>query len=154
MYATSTADMRAVNEAKALDELGRFFRLAREHSVPGSGTTMPMFSEYVDAAWHRLLREPDGYGAFCQRWTGVPMGHRESAGGVPVDWVPVYEAVHGLLPDVWFADASGRVDEGALAEYRRTGVVTADWDCAPVPGDGDDMTGEPRFPRPRGPRAS
>ncbi|MFJ9840084.1 hypothetical protein ACIRYZ_06370 [Kitasatospora sp. NPDC101155] len=44
---------------------------------------------------------------------------------------------YGPLPQVWFTDAEGTVDTGALARYRETGQVWAEWDCSPAPGDGD-----------------
>ncbi len=45
----------------------------------------------------------------------------------------------GPLPKIWFTDEDGQVDERALAGYRETGVVVAEWDCSPVPGDGGDV---------------
>ncbi|WP_256987448.1 hypothetical protein [Streptomyces sp. BR123] len=32
----------------------------------------------------------------------------------------------------------GTLDEQAIAHYRETGTVIAEWDCGPASGDGDD----------------
>lgn len=45
----------------------------------------------------------------------------------------------GPLPETWFTGDDGRVDGKALADYRESGVVVAEWDCSPVPGDGGDI---------------
>ncbi|MFD9724789.1 hypothetical protein [Streptomyces sp. NPDC059072] len=36
----------------------------------------------------------------------------------------------------------GTLDETAIARYRETGTVVAEWDCGPAGGDGDDLTPE------------
>ncbi|WP_369386252.1 hypothetical protein AB5J72_00450 [Streptomyces sp. CG1] len=43
------------------------------------------------------------------------------------------------LPEIWFAEADGNVDQDALARYRETGTVAAEWDCSPTGGDSDDV---------------
>jgi hypothetical protein len=54
--------------------------------------------------------------------------------------VSAYEEAYGPLPEVWFTAADGTVNTQALKRYRETGEVWAEWDCGPVPGDGDEVT--------------
>ncbi|WP_256177149.1 hypothetical protein [Kitasatospora aureofaciens] len=50
-----------------------------------------------------------------------------------------YEEAYGPLPEIWFTNADGAVNSEALARYRNSGEVWAEWDCSPAPGDGDDL---------------
>jgi hypothetical protein len=50
-----------------------------------------------------------------------------------------YKETLGPLSEVWFTAADGLLDEQALARYRGTGQVWAEWDCSPAPGDGGDV---------------
>ncbi len=56
-----------------------------------------------------------------------------------VSWVSAYEETYGPLPEIWFTDTAGAVNTEALARYRNSGQVWAEWNCSPVPGDGDDL---------------
>ncbi|MFD7829875.1 hypothetical protein [Kitasatospora sp. NPDC059803] len=56
-----------------------------------------------------------------------------------ISWVGAYEEAYGPLPEIWFTDADDTVNTVALARYRETGEVWAEWDCSPAPGDGDDL---------------
>ncbi|MFF3747477.1 hypothetical protein [Streptomyces kronopolitis] len=42
---------------------------------------------------------------------------------------------YGPLPEIWFTDTDGNVDQDAIAHYRATHTVVAEWDCAPIGGD-------------------
>ncbi|GGS79409.1 hypothetical protein [Streptomyces cinerochromogenes] len=123
-------------------ELGRFLAVAAERLAAGH-TVVEMFSGAVDAEWHRFLDDP-GYTAFCTDHAGGVLGHAAVAGAGEISWVAAYEEMFGTLPEIWFTDADGTVDTGALGRYRRTGVVVAEWDCSPTSGDGDDVV--PREP--------
>ncbi|WP_077060414.1 hypothetical protein [Streptomyces sp. MP131-18] len=122
-------------EDEALAELGRFFHLTR--SQP-SNSEMPMFSGFIDVAWHRMLDHPEQYEAFCRTHAGASIQHVELAGEGPVNWIAAYEKQFGALPDIWFADAEGVVDQGTLDTYRYTGNIATSWDCSPQKPDGDD----------------
>ncbi|MET8542950.1 hypothetical protein ABZW03_20200 [Kitasatospora sp. NPDC004799] len=121
-----------------LDELGKFFTIAARRIDAGE-VAPQVFSAAVDAAWHRLVADPAVYQAFTLQHAGRPLAHVESAGTGYISWVSAYEEAYGALPEVWFAEADGTVDTGALARYRETGEVWAEWDCSPAPGDGDDL---------------
>ena len=130
-----------LDPAAARTELARFLALADELD---SG--LPMFSEFVDAAWHDLVADAEGYARFCAG-AGVPAVEHVSGmteGPARIGWVADYERRWGALPVAWFADASGTVDTTAAAAYHRAGTVTASWDCTPrrVP------TPRPTSPRP------
>ncbi|MEU5921557.1 hypothetical protein [Streptomyces sp. NPDC047141] len=117
-------------------ELGRFLAVAGKRFADGKGPA-EMFSRAVDAAWHQMLGTPE-YAAFSTEHSGTVLGHREMNGSGPIDWVTAYEEAYGPLPEIWFTDADGVLDEGALAQYKETGKVVAEWDCGPTTGDGDD----------------
>ncbi|MEU7024383.1 hypothetical protein ABZ990_27560 [Streptomyces sp. NPDC046203] len=116
-------------------ELGRFLAVARQRFDKGEAPA-EMFSPAVDAEWHKLLGTP-GYTAFSVEHAGTVLGHREVKGFGPITWVAAYEEAYGALPEIWFTDAKGILDEAALARYRETGAVVAEWDCSPAGGDGD-----------------
>jgi len=119
-------------ETPARTELGRFF----EVSARQFATEQPlpeMFSAAVDAEWHRFLNDPE-YAEFCGRHAGQLVGHVEAKGVGRISWVGAYEEMFGPLPEVWFTDADGVLDAQALARYRDTGEVRAEWDCTPLPG--------------------
>ncbi|MGW1187510.1 hypothetical protein [Streptomyces sp. NPDC002559] len=116
-------------------ELGRFLTLAGQRFARGEGPA-EMFSRAVDAAWHQLLAS-SGYAAFSTEHAGAVLGHREMRGTGPIGWVAAYEEAYGPLPEIWFTDDKGILDESALARYRETGRVVAEWDCSPTTGDGD-----------------
>ncbi|MFR9727297.1 hypothetical protein ACL02R_28640 [Streptomyces sp. MS19] len=117
-------------------ELGRFLAIAEKQFADGNGPA-EMFSRAVDAAWHQMIGTPE-YAAFSTEHAGTVLGHREMNGSGPIGWVAAYEEVYGPLPEIWFTDADGVLDEGALARYKETGKVVAEWDCGPTTGDGDD----------------
>ncbi|MFI0907608.1 hypothetical protein ACH4TE_29455 [Streptomyces sioyaensis] len=114
-------------------ELGKFFEVsAREFEA---GNTAPeMFSAAVDAAWHQLLGTSE-YATFCSQHVGQAFGHVSSYGTGKVSWVCTYEEMFGPLPDIWFTDADGAVDQEAMNRYRTTGEVWAEWNCSPAPED-------------------
>jgi hypothetical protein len=117
-------------------ELGKFLNItARQFDA---GCTAPeMFSPAIDSEWHRLLNSPD-YEAFCAEHAGRQVGHAPNTGAGEISWVRAYEKSFGPLPAIWFTDQYGRLDHDRLARYRETGTVVAEWDCSPVPGDGDE----------------
>ncbi|SHN32450.1 hypothetical protein [Streptomyces yunnanensis] len=118
-------------------ELGRFLKVtARQFDA---GRTAPeMFSPAIDAEWHRLLNSPD-YQAFCTEHAGREIAHASTMGAGEVSWARSYEEMFGQLPEIWFTDQHGHLDHEGLAHYRETGTVVAEWNCAPAPGDGDDV---------------
>ena len=124
--------------ADATVELSRFFRLWRNLGVP-----LAMFSRGIDRVWHDMLRDEATYKAFCCDTVGFPVRHG-AAGGIlyhgvyapasanpAFDWIPAYERQHGSLPDIWFADEDGLVDQNHLALYREVGVIVSSWECTP-----------------------
>ncbi|MEW1659211.1 hypothetical protein [Streptomyces sp. NPDC093707] len=123
-------------------ELGRFLTVtARQFDA---GRTAPeMFSPAIDVEWHRLLNSPD-YQAFCTEHAGRQIGHVPNVGTGEISWVRAYEELFGPLPEIWFTDQNGRLDDEGLAHYRETGTVVAEWDCSPVPGDGGDVAAPAR----------
>ncbi|MEV6393770.1 hypothetical protein AB0M39_03145 [Streptomyces sp. NPDC051907] len=123
-------------------ELGRFLAIAGQRFESGEGLT-EMFSRAVDAEWHHMLATPE-YAAFSTEHAGAVLGHHEMNGTGPIGWVAAYEEVYGPLPEVWFTDEKGVLDEAALTRYRETGKVVAEWDCGPTSGDGDDAAPGPR----------
>lgn len=139
MNTITTPDSWTVAEADAVRELGRFFQLTREPTARDEAGVLPMFSPFVDAAWHRMLDgNPAAYEQFCREHAGVAIEHAPWSGSGWVGWVATYEQAYGQLPKVWFADASGRVDPKAWASYALTGTVVTDWECRPVRPDDDE----------------
>jgi hypothetical protein len=124
-----------------LDELGKFFRITARRIDAGE-TAPQMFSAAIDAAWHTLVADPAAHDAFALQHAGRKLEHIEMQGFGPIAWVAGYEEAYGPLPEVWFTNAEGTVNTEALAQYRESGTVTAEWDCGPRPGpgDGDDLT--------------
>ncbi|UUN26786.1 hypothetical protein [Streptomyces sp. FIT100] len=120
-----------------LRELGRFLAIAGQRFKSGGGPA-EMFSRAVDAEWHQVLATPE-YAAFSTEHAGAVLGHREMNGTGPIGWVTAYEQAYGPLSEIWFTDEKGDLDEAALARYKETGKVVAEWDCGPTTGDGDDV---------------
>ncbi|MBL7496962.1 hypothetical protein I6A84_39100 [Frankia sp. CNm7] len=124
------ATIQSTQSADPLVELGRYFAVAAARAAGGEET--PMFSGYMDAAWHRLLKEdPAGYTALAAEYAGGPVEHLPAVGTGLVEWVGAYEEAYGPLPDVWFTDAAGVLDVDARDAYRAAGQVIASWDCKP-----------------------
>ncbi|MBW5481038.1 hypothetical protein [Streptomyces bambusae] len=117
-------------------ELGRFLAIAGRRFENGKAPA-EMLSPAVDAAWHQMLDTPE-YEAFSTEHAGTVLGHSEMNGAGPIAWVADYEEAYGPLPEVWFTDAKGNVDDAAVVRYKETGTVVAEWDCGPTTGDGDD----------------
>lgn len=117
-------------------ELRQFLTITGQRFMDGQPAP-EMFSPAVDAAWHELLGTPH-YTVLCQETVGQPIGHAVTGGRGSISWVSVYEEAYGPLPEIWFTDADGKVDQDALARYRETGTVVTEWDCSPTSGDGDD----------------
>ncbi|MFF1901942.1 hypothetical protein [Kitasatospora sp. NPDC058218] len=126
-----------------LDELGKFFTIAARRFDAGQAAP-EMFSTAIDTAWHTLAADPAAHRAFGLQHAGRELAHVEMAGHGPITWVAAYEAAYGPLPEIWFTDIDGTVNAEALARYRESGIVVAEWDCGPRPGpgDGDDMVPE------------
>ncbi|MEU4116335.1 hypothetical protein AB0F71_17780 [Kitasatospora sp. NPDC028055] len=119
-----------------LAELGKFFAIAGR--LLDSGQAAPqMFSSTIDAVWHRLLENPEDHAAFTAHHAGRALRHLPVKGRGVIPWVTAYEEAYGPLPQVWFTNTAGTVDVEALARYRETGQVWAEWDCSPAPGDDD-----------------
>ncbi|MFD4534364.1 hypothetical protein ACFWNL_11030 [Kitasatospora sp. NPDC058397] len=131
----STATIKSITE---LNELGKFFTITARRIDAGQAAA-EMFSAAIDNAWHQLLSDPAAHEAFAVRHGGRKLTHVESAGVGFISWVGAYEEAYGPLPEIWFTDADGTVNTVALARYRETGEVWAEWDCSPAPGDGDDL---------------
>ncbi|WP_380283653.1 hypothetical protein [Kitasatospora purpeofusca] len=121
-----------------LDELGKFFTITARR-IDAGDIAPQMFSGAIDAAWHTLVADPAAHEAFTLRHAGRKLAHAESAGSGFISWVSAYEEAYGPLPEAWFTDANGTVNTEALARYRDTGQVWAEWDCSPTGGDGDDV---------------
>jgi hypothetical protein len=116
-----------------LTELARFF------AVSADSTQMcPMFSPFIDQAWHGLIAVPHSYAQFSREACGQVLGHQVSWGEGRVPWVGDYEARFGTLPPLWFADATGTVDQTAYATYRANGEVFHSWDCTATTNEDDD----------------
>ncbi|MDQ3760566.1 MAG: hypothetical protein M3460_02355 [Actinomycetota bacterium] len=116
-----------------MTELARFFTVAVD-----STQMCPMFSRFIDQAWHTLLCTPDSYTHFSREACGQVLGHQESLGDGRIPWVSDYEARFGKLSSLWFADATGTVDQTAYTGYRATGEVFRSWDCTATTNDDDD----------------
>ncbi|MEU9795456.1 hypothetical protein AB0E27_33615 [Streptomyces sparsogenes] len=121
-------------------ELGKFFKVSARQFEAGH-IAPEMFATAIDAEWHRLMETPE-YAAFCAEHAGQAIGHSRAKGAGEISWISAYEEMFGPLPKIWFTDEDGQVDERALAGYRESGVVVAEWDCSPIPGDGGDLAPE------------
>lgn len=147
--------MNTINELEipptrsdALTELGKFFGLVRDAAASGGNTRLPMFSPFIDAAWHQLQHAPDDLDRFCREHASGPVRHLTTGGTGTIEWVAAYEAAYGPLPLIWFTDADGNLDVATRAAYLKTGIVVSDWDCAPAPGDIDPEEGAEAPQRP------
>ncbi|WP_260696906.1 hypothetical protein [Streptomyces sp. 130] len=119
-----------------LAELGKFFTITARRFDAGQSAP-EMFSTAIDAAWHRLAQDPQAHSSFTAEHAGRELTHSEASGRGPIAWVGAYEAAYGPLPAIWFTAADGSLDTAALAAYRKTGRVVAEWNCSPAPSDGD-----------------
>ncbi|WP_435611301.1 hypothetical protein [Streptomyces sp. C10-9-1] len=93
-----------------------------------------MFSPAVDKAWHDLLGTP-AHAALCLETASQPIRRVANNGHGPIAWAAAYEEAYRPLPEIWSADADGNVDQDAVARYRQTGTVVAEWDCGPASGE-------------------
>ncbi|MFF2143151.1 hypothetical protein [Kitasatospora sp. NPDC058190] len=132
----SRATQSPIHTSTELAELGRFFSIAARFLDTGQ-TAPQMFSTAIDAAWHRLLEDPEAHAAFTTQHAGRLLRHSPVKGEGFISWITAYEKAYGPLPQIWFTEADGSVNTEALARYRETGQVWAEWDCSPAPGDGD-----------------
>lgn len=123
----STLPPAEADTGDVLAELARFFAVAVD-----SAQVCPMFSTYIDQAWHTLLATPDSYAQFSWEACGQVLGHQASLGEGRIPWVSDYEVRFGKLSPLWFADATGAVDQTAYASYRATGETFRSWDCNPT----------------------
>jgi len=131
-----------IESSHELVELGKFFTITARRFDAGQ-TAPQMFSTAIDAAWHQLVQDAEAHDAFAIRHAGRKLAHVEYKGEGFISWVAAYEETYGPLPEIWFTNADGTVNTDALARYRETGIVVAEWDCGPVGGgDGDDVVPE------------
>ncbi|MGW2920087.1 hypothetical protein ACWDBF_19815 [Streptomyces angustmyceticus] len=114
-------------------ELGKFFEVSARQFKAGD-IAPEMFSTAIDAEWHRALGSPE-YAEFSSRHAGRVFGHVTDYGTGRVSWIRTYEEMFGPLPEIWFTDTDGTVDQEAADRYRATGEVWAEWNCSPTPGD-------------------
>lgn len=119
----------------ATTELRRFLTITGQRFTTGQSAP-EMFSPAVDKVWHDLLGTP-AYAALCLETAGQPIRHVANNGHGRIAWVAAYEEAYGPLPEIWFTNNDGTVDQDAVARYRETGTVVAEWDCGPAGGDGD-----------------
>lgn len=127
----------ATTATTATTELRRFLTITGQRLKNGQSAP-EMFSPAVDAAWHELLDTPQ-YAALCQEAAGQPIRHVANNGHGPIAWVAAYEEAYGPLPEIWFTHIDGNIDQDAIARYRETRTVVAEWDCSPAFGDGYDV---------------
>ncbi|MFF1904223.1 MULTISPECIES: hypothetical protein [unclassified Kitasatospora] len=132
-----------IESSPELVELGRFFRIAGQRFDAGQ-TAPEMFSLAIDATWHVLAQNTQAHREFTIAHAGQELSHIAWAGHGHIAWVKAYEEAYGPLPEIWFTNADGTLNTEALAQYRETGTVVAEWDCGPKPGpgDGDDVVPE------------
>lgn len=126
----------ATDTSVELAELGKFFAITARRFDAGQAAP-EMFSTAIDAAWHQLAENAQALSAFTAQHAGREIVHAETAGHGFIAWVTAYEEAYGPLPEIWFTNADGTVNTAALAIYRETGRVVAEWNCSPAPGDGD-----------------
>ncbi|THA71784.1 hypothetical protein E6P78_04055 [Streptomyces sp. A0958] len=131
--------MSITDTSVQLDELGKFFAVTARRFDDGQAAP-EMFSTAVDAAWHQLAEDPQAHSAFTAKHAGRELAHAETSGRGLIAWVAAYEEAYGPLPGIWFTAADGSLDTAALATYRETGRVVAEWNCSPAPSDGDGNT--------------
>ncbi|MFC8829587.1 hypothetical protein ACFT9I_30080 [Streptomyces sp. NPDC057137] len=126
----------ATKSSVELVELGKFFTVTARRLDAGH-TAPEMFSTAIDAVWHQLADAPQVHAAFTTEHAGRKLTHVETAGCGLIAWVAAYGEMYGPLPEIWFTNADGTINERSLTLYRKTGTVVAEWDCAPTPSDGD-----------------
>lgn len=118
--------MLAQHKEEAVRELGRFFRLDQ-------GRMLPMPIGAVDEVWHELVERPDSYASFCHGQVGHHVEHSsECVGEGAISWKEEYEKAHGEIPEIWFRDANGNLDEESRDRYLKTGIWKACWECGPI----------------------
>lgn len=113
-----------------MQELERFLIVAEAHQgETGQPAFMPACP--IDGEWHRLLEDPDAYRGFCHSTVGHDVPHRSIKGEGVLVWSAVYEKLYGKLPEIWFCDAEGNLNQTTRQQYLDTGVFRASWDCGP-----------------------
>ncbi|MEY2232875.1 hypothetical protein [Streptomyces sp. BF23-19] len=91
-------------------------------------STQPSPSAALRASWETSLHDLRGtpeYDVLCQESAGQPIRHVANNGHGPIAWVAAQEAAYGSLPQLWFADAVGTVEQGrgaAAAPLPRQGA--------------------------------
>jgi hypothetical protein len=121
-----------VTPEAARRELARFFTIART-----ADQAPEMFSEYIDAEWHRLLGTPE-YETLCRQAIGRTVGHRQEAGSGTPSWIDRCHEEFGELSPVWFATADGSIDTALYRDYLAGAPLVTMWDCTPTTNDEDD----------------
>jgi hypothetical protein len=126
----STASrLSEAQQVAARDELTRFFQLVGDQNPE----QFKMFSGAVDAIWHDLIQDPEVYRSFLNEGAIEPtMGHSPIAGFGVIEWVNQYHPRFGKLPQIWFTDEGGTLDEESYNAYLSTDVVVAAWDCGVI----------------------
>lgn len=120
----------ALDETVAIKELERFFVVADVfHQETGKRAFMPACP--VDSEWHALLDSPEEYSDLCTDTVGREIKHQPAKGEGQIEWAALYEKLYGPLPDIWFRDANGNLNQSQLQEYIETGIFYASWDCTP-----------------------
>lgn len=108
-------------------ELARFLSIASSTNL-----FMEMFSPLVDQEWHDKL-EDGSYEEWCKRNDVPAMVHAETSGQGAIPWVAEYHSKFGQLPDLWFRDNTGKLDETLWRDYLNGKEIRACWDCHPLP---------------------
>jgi len=127
--ATEGIALSDTDRAAATEELHKFFSLINGEEP----SRFKMFSPAVDAVWHDLLHRPDEYRAFLENaGASAGLGHAPASGFGVISWVEKYHAIYGQLPEIWFKDAEGNLNDGIYSTYLETSTVVTAWDCTPV----------------------
>jgi hypothetical protein len=122
-------------QSDAETELARFFQIGLYYTqLTGQMAKMP--SCPVDTAWHNLIESTGdplvtGYAAQVLS-PGIGIEHVASGGVDPIDWIPLYEKVYGALPQIWFQNVDGTVNDELITAYLAGLVTRMSWDCGPA----------------------
>ncbi len=111
-------------------ELSKFLVVAEVFKAnTGKQAFMPACP--VDTEWHQFLEHPDNYNTFCHEVVGREVRHEPAKGEGEVEWTGTYEAMFGPLPEVWFRDTNGVLNQANRRRYLEEGTFYAAWDCTP-----------------------
>lgn len=115
---------------EAKEELKKYFSLQYENAV--------MFSKYIDEVWHDLIENHQAeYVELSTSACGMIVSHVAIANhGNPTQeilWIDEYEKRYGELPEIWFMDKDGTVDENVYTEYKKSNRVILHPDSLLIP---------------------